>query len=183
MSSWRCEKCQCEVPTSVEERRETFPVRSVDIEILSKVRVCEICGSDVYDRELDSANLDSAYELYRRRYGAPTPSEIRSLREKYGLSQRGLSSLLGWGEVTIHRYEKGSVPDEAHSRILQLLQSPENMLTIFERTGDRLPDSTRSALRDRLERLRIEEAPAKMSALVDLISRGKSAGDLTGKDS
>lgn len=157
-------------------------MHSVDIEVMSEVRVCEICGSDVYDRELDSANLDSAYDLYRSRYGAPTPSEIRSLREKYGLSQRGLSSLLGWGEVTIHRYEKGSVPDEAHSRILQLLESPENMLSIFERTGDRLPVSTRSALRERLDRLRIEEAPAKMLALVDLVARGKSEGDLTGED-
>ena len=49
--------------TSVVERQETFPVRDVSVTIMTQVRICQQCGADVYDRELDSRSLDRAYAL------------------------------------------------------------------------------------------------------------------------
>jgi len=65
-----CEKCG-PVPaerTTTEERRETFSVRGAPISLLTKVRVCS-CGRAIYDRNLDSRNIDAAYDLYRAQFG------------------------------------------------------------------------------------------------------------------
>jgi DNA-binding transcriptional regulator YiaG len=70
-----------------------------------------------------------------------SPAEIVSLRETYGLTQRGLSNLLGMGEVTIHRYENGSIPDEANNQLLQMLQDPWNMQRLLKERGSQLPRS------------------------------------------
>src|ERR1700684_607030 len=99
--------------TRIEKRQETYPVKGEDTSILADVRVCSKCGQDVFDKELDGGNLRKAYDIYRAAHGIITAEEIGLLREKYGLSQRGLGNLLGWGEVTIHRYENGSLPDES----------------------------------------------------------------------
>ncbi len=38
-------------------------MRNVPITIVTQVRICSVCGADVYDRDLDSASLDRAYAL------------------------------------------------------------------------------------------------------------------------
>lgn len=176
MSRFYCDKCKGEVETRLIKRKEVFPVRSEDTKVQSTVRICRACGSDIYDRGLDSANLEAAYDAYRRKHGILAPSEICNLREKYGLSQRSLSALLGWGEVTIHRYENGSLPDEAHSRLLQLLGDPENMWRLYEKMGDRLPAQYRLRLREKLDEFRAREAPTKVLSLLDIMSRRVSPG-------
>jgi hypothetical protein len=49
--------------TTVVERQETFPVHDVSVTIMTQVRICNQCGADVYDRDLDSRSLDWAYAL------------------------------------------------------------------------------------------------------------------------
>jgi hypothetical protein len=39
----------------------------------------------------------------------------------YGLSQTTFSRWLGWGDITVHRYESGSPQDSAHNETLMLL--------------------------------------------------------------
>jgi hypothetical protein len=38
-------------------------VRDVSVTIVVQVRICQQCGADVYDRDLDSRSLDRAYAL------------------------------------------------------------------------------------------------------------------------
>ncbi len=47
--------------TTIIERQETFPVRDVSVTIMTQVRICQQCGADVSDRELDARSLDRAY--------------------------------------------------------------------------------------------------------------------------
>ncbi|MEW6046801.1 MAG: helix-turn-helix domain-containing protein [Bacillota bacterium] len=47
------------------------------------------------------------------------------LREKYGPSQQQLAKLLGWGRVTVQRYEKGSLQDIARDLLLRQLEDPQ----------------------------------------------------------
>jgi DNA-binding transcriptional regulator YiaG len=117
---------------------------------------------------LDSNNLKTAYDIYRKKHGILTPTDIQALRHKYGLSQRGFSTLLGWGEITIHRYENGSLPDEAHSRLLQFLDDPENMWKLYAERGDCLPIQARTMLRKRLAQFRLQEASGKIMNLLEL---------------
>ena len=62
-----------------------------------------------------------------------TSGQIRSIREKYGISQSDLCTLLGWGGKTITRYESHQVQDKAHDTILKKIdQDPEWFLTLLD---------------------------------------------------
>jgi putative zinc finger/helix-turn-helix YgiT family protein len=160
MTEYYCDRCNKRVPAHVEEREEEFPVKGEPTKVLSRVRICSVCGNDIFDEELDSATLCMAFDLYRSRHNLMFPSELKAMREHYGLSQRSLAALLGWGEVTVHRYENGSLPDEAHNQLLHLLKYPENMLRIAQMNGERLPASARRKLFARLEELIGKDAKA-----------------------
>jgi putative zinc finger/helix-turn-helix YgiT family protein len=140
--------------TRIVEREIELPVKGEPTKIKAKVRICDECGGECYDEELENALFKDAYDLYRQRHNIVSPEEIRAIREKYGLSQRGLAALLGWGEVTIHRYEGGSIADEAHNQLLHLLKYPENMLRIAQMNADRLSASARKKLLAKLGELK-----------------------------
>ncbi len=161
MEDFHCEQCGRSVPTCVEERRETFPVKGEPVEVRCHVRVCAECGNDIYDKDLDSASLEAAYRIYRERHNIISPAEIVSLRGRYGLSQRGLATLLGWGEITVHRYENGSLPDQAHNNMLKLLRDPKNMAEIFTENSHRLPERARNKAEEKLESLKDDEESSR----------------------
>jgi len=145
-----CDRCKKETEGIVKKKEEIFPVRGEKIKILSNVPVCKICGSEVFDEKLDEENLKLAYDKYRKKHNLLSPSQIKEIREKYGLSQRGLSKLLGWGEITLHRYESGSIQDEAHDKMLKLISHPQNMMKILEENTHRLSESEREKLKEKI---------------------------------
>lgn len=157
-----CETCGPINKTRVEKRLETYPVKDEDTNIPADVHVCAHCGEAVYDRALDSKNLQAAYNLYRHKHHIITPDEIRFMRESYGLSQRSLGALLGWGEITIHRYENGSLPDDAHNQVLRFIQDPFNMERMVKTYGHRLHQAARRRLTVRLAHRLNKEAPEKV---------------------
>ena len=124
-----CEECGKEVETRIITKTETYTVCKENIEVDAEVLVCAECGEGFYCEELDNATLLRAYSEYRRRHKLLFPEEIKKIREQYGLSQRGFSKLLNWGDKTIFRYENGSIQDKAHNSLLLFLRNPENMKT------------------------------------------------------
>jgi len=68
---YSCENCGRIDPrqTRIEVREETYSVKGKPITLPATVRVCESCCEAVYDRELDSRNIDNAYDLYRAQFG------------------------------------------------------------------------------------------------------------------
>lgn len=78
-----------------------------------------------------NANLLNARNQYRLSRGLLTSDEIVAIREQYGLSQVDLSKLLGWGEVTISRYESKAIQDEAYDNILRMIQKDALMTYKF----------------------------------------------------
>lgn len=78
-----------------------------------------------------NANLLNARNQYRIRHELLTSNEIVKIREQYGLSQVDLSKLLGWGEVTISRYESKAIQDEAYDNILRMIKSDALMTYKF----------------------------------------------------
>lgn len=143
-----CPNCGEDRPLREERRREPYHVRGESIEVDADVLVCTACGEDVAEPTRDDRTLRAAYDEYRRRYSMLSPERIRELRERYGLSQRGLARLLGWGEITIHRYENGALQDAAHDQVLQQLDDPRFVLSLLERYGDRLTPRERETVRN-----------------------------------
>lgn len=117
-----CEYCNSKNDTRLELREESFNVRGVSIKINSEVRVCIVCNNPVFDEYLDGLNINKAFEVYRKEHQLMTKEEIVDIRKKYGLSQRGLATLLGWGPATVARYETGAIPSNSHHLVLMNLR-------------------------------------------------------------
>jgi transcriptional regulator with XRE-family HTH domain/uncharacterized phage-associated protein len=77
------------------------------------------------DEELDTLNLNQAYNQYREKYRIPFPDAIRSIREKYGLSAAKMSEVLGFGTNIYRQYEAGEVPSISNARLIELAKDPE----------------------------------------------------------
>jgi len=129
---------------------ETFPVRGEDTEVETQVAVCPECGDDLSIEELDRLALEKAFAEYRLRHGLLSPEEIRQIRERYGLSQRAFALVLGWGEITVHRYEAGSLQDPAHDTQLRMAADPRNMALLLSTNGGRLSPKQRARLEEAL---------------------------------
>jgi putative zinc finger/helix-turn-helix YgiT family protein len=179
-SEFVCETCGPVGGTRVERREESYPVNGEDTTVSAHIRVCCQCGQDLFDRNLDSKNLQTAFDLYRRRHNIISPLKIRAMRERYGLSQRSLGALLGWGEVTIHRYEHGSLPDDAHNQVLQFIEDPFNMQYISDRYGYRLRKATLGRLTERLSELLNQQTADKVVQVLMQSANPKKVDIFTG---
>ena len=97
------------------------------VNVEENVAICNECGKDLFVPEIENENLKRLYAKYRDLTGTISSEEIIKFREKYDLSQRELVSLLGWGKMTINRYERGALPSKSHSDILKGIISNEEM--------------------------------------------------------
>lgn len=69
-------KCDREVDTEVRRIKETWPIKGENIEIVSNVRFCKVCGEDIWDDKLDGENLKNAFDKYRKIHNIPKTHSI-----------------------------------------------------------------------------------------------------------
>ena len=167
MKHLECFECGAIVDPRIEERNEILPVRGEDTEVIAQVAVCPECGSDMSVEELDDATLIAAFNLYRQRHGLMTPEEMRALRARYGVGVKPFSLLLGWGEITLHRYETGSLQDAAHEAGLRMAEDPANIRVLLTANGHRLTTRQRGRLEAHLAGIEAGTAAAEACALQD----------------
>lgn len=117
---------ECGTKGSVEEvsAQEEVVVRGESISVEARYWHCTSCKVEFENLE-NPDSLDSAYREYRKRHNMLQPEEIRELRKRYDLTQAELARLLGFGSVTVARYENGALQDEAHDNALKLLNDPK----------------------------------------------------------
>ncbi|MDP2181851.1 MAG: DUF4065 domain-containing protein [Actinomycetota bacterium] len=151
MQELECFECGRLVTPRIEERLQTLPVRDEPTEVLAKIGVCPECGADMSVEEFDNATLVAAFNSYRQKHGLMAPEEIHRLRKRYGLGVRPFSLLLGWGEITLHRYESGSLQDAAHEAGLRLAEEPANIRILLGANGHKLTARQRARLEAHLQ--------------------------------
>ena len=115
-----CPYCKKEVEYKI-EKRDIKDFRGIKINTYENVAVCKECHQDLYVNEIEEKNNERIYELYREKAKIIKPQDIIDLREKYDISQRELTAILGFGKMTINRYERGGVPTKAQSDYIKLL--------------------------------------------------------------
>lgn len=142
----------CEKKTSLELIRTTegIDVRGEKIEVEITYYRCLDCGEEFEDPRSNDDPLDKAYREYRRRHSMTQPEEIKSLRKRYGLTQSEMSKLLGWGAVTLSRYENGALQDATHEKTLRLAMEPQNLSKLIEESPGALSEEKRSHLLEEL---------------------------------
>lgn len=176
-----CAKCNKLSEVNIKTILESFSVKGEKIDITAEVAVCNDCGAEVFNQDLDEKNLSLAYSIYRKNHNLLSPTEIANIRKKYLLSQRALSLLLEWGEVTIHRYESGSIQDPAHNEVLILIDDPRNMKELFEKNNQFLNTSIRERLRKKIDELMGSDIKPKFRISLDeFLSSEQIANEFSG---
>ncbi|MBR4309109.1 MAG: type II toxin-antitoxin system MqsA family antitoxin [Oscillospiraceae bacterium] len=128
-----CPNCGCDTQSVVQFVSETYPVKGENITIEAEVRFCTCCKTDIWDEDLDNINLKKAFSEYRKNHDLLSPEEIRSIREKYSVSQTTFARILGFGDKTITRYENGSLADATHNNLIYLVRNPDAYADLLEK--------------------------------------------------
>lgn len=162
-----CPVCEVGRDLTYGEMDEILKVRGEDINVTSKVHYCPEGNHYFYDVEDEEEKFQIAYREYRKRKGLLQPEEIRQIREQYGLSQKNFARLLGWGDITIHRYESGAIQDTVHNGFLSLIKDFDNFKKFFfEKKNFIEPEIVR-----KIEEKIVEIEKARNSQTFDLLVR------------
>jgi len=140
-----CPNCEKETELEVVRIKEIVEVRGEPIEVDVEYTKCVECGEE-FENTRGSDALALAYEVYRHKHDMLQPGQIRDWRKQYGLTQNELSQILGWGGVTLSRYENGALHSESHEKILRLVMEPHNLMKLIEEAPDALPEIKRERL-------------------------------------
>src|SRR5574344_1494012 len=77
-------------------------------------------GDEIFDRQIEIDNDIKLYDLYKKQTNLLTSKDIKIIRNKYMLTQKDFSLIIGLGEISIHRFENGSIQIEGVDSIIRL---------------------------------------------------------------
>jgi putative zinc finger/helix-turn-helix YgiT family protein len=174
-----CPECEKETELMEFETVEEFEIRGKKIPIELTLLKCDESGHLFYDPDSDDDPLDRAYRAYRKHEGLLQPEEIKEARLSYGLTQRELSGILGWGGATLSRYENGALQSEAHDTLVRLSMKPDNLFDLIKQNEATLSKETSKRLIAQLQdRLRLEQRP--FMRLMEMMLVDYEADELSG---
>jgi len=127
-----CPYCERVTQQELITLSEKYKVRNKEIEVLSSHHECNECENEIED--IESADpLMEAYAIYRDIEGYVQPQELVDFRHKYDLTQKELSHMLGFGAVTLSRYENGALQTDAHNVSLVMAMQPNSLKMLVEK--------------------------------------------------
>ena len=121
-------------------------------------------GAEIFDRNVEIENDKRLYDIYKKQNNLLTNSEIKKIRQKYGLTQKEYALVIGVGEVTVHRFENGAIQTEAIDSIMKLSNDPDNMAFLLLQNRRNIDESLYSLLLQRIRELQT----LKRHALVEI---------------
>lgn len=146
-----CPYCEAKRDVETVNTNETVEIKGERYDIPVTYYKCMTCKGE-FDEPAGPDPLEKAYSEYRSRHGMLQPEDIREFRKRHGLTQNELGKLLGWGVVTLSRYENGALQDEAHDKQIRLAMNPRNLIELIRETPGALDDKKRASLIDDLRK-------------------------------
>ena len=127
-----CPFCDKEHNITMKETYSECYIKNEKIEYIEINYYCDNYDEEFADGKLIDQNLQRARDQYRIKHKLLTSFQIKELREKYKLSQSDLSLILGWGEITITRYETKEIQNENYDIVLRsLIDNPYKLYDYF----------------------------------------------------
>jgi len=151
-----CSRCATTRDVEVIEREEKVTIKGKEITFVAHFSRCTVCGEEFEGPGQLNENLDAAREAYARLYESPSPEELVALRSRYGASQKAFGAILGFGELTMNSYEKGSPPDPTNRLLLKLAADPCTFKAMYDINSSKI---------GAIQRRRIEESEGFLEAL------------------
>ncbi len=121
-----------DIETSRVEDRFLYGDGPDAVEIVAEVplRTCGSCGFHFLDGEAE----DAQHEAVCRHVGVLAPVQIRTLRERLGLTRAAFAKLTRLGEATLARWERGAlIQTGAYDQFLYLLHNDRNVQSLRDR--------------------------------------------------
>jgi putative zinc finger/helix-turn-helix YgiT family protein len=107
------------------KEKMALPYRKDQFEILYHTFECVDTNERFTNDELDLINTNQVYNSYREKYGIPFSEEIQAIREKYEVSAKKMSEILGFGSNAYRLYESGEIPSVSNGRLIASIKEPE----------------------------------------------------------
>ena len=125
----------CGTPMRERASRLKLPVNGEEIAVTESPHLSGPKCHEVVLRVDDARRLRRrALEIYRRKYGLLSADDIRSIRERFGLTQAELARLLRLGANTISRWEAGrNVQTAAMDMLLRMIRDLPGSLDYLRR--------------------------------------------------
>ncbi len=129
-----CPFCEKLHEIEVYKRNTKSLVDEIPVEHQETYYYCPIEDEAFFTKHILGENLLAAKDSYRKTIGRLTSNEIKDIRKMYNLSQKEFSNMLGWGDVTVQRYEKKSIQDETYDeKMRMLIENPQKALKELEK--------------------------------------------------
>ncbi len=150
-----CPMCK-KHPAIIKIEKATTIIKDTSVEYDELVYFCSTLGEDDEDAyfippKVMDENMLRARNAYRQIKGLLTSDEIVEFRKKFNLSQVELARLLGWGDVTVSRYESKAIQDSTYDNELRMMmESPIMMLKMLEKNQSVFESDRYTAIKDKI---------------------------------
>lgn len=140
-------------------KNNNLRVRKVKVQVKDKIisydeyYLVDEFGEEIFNREIEIENDNRLYNTYKKQKNLLTSTEIKEIRKKYGLTQKEYAFIIGVGEITIHRFEKGAIQTEAVDSIMRLSNNPNNMYFLLLKNKNNITDSLYKSTLNKVQEL------------------------------
>jgi len=117
---------------------ETYTFRKEKYTVKRFYYQCVDTGRTFSNAEVDDKVMADLYAQYRERHGIPSPTDLRGLRERYGLSAHIMSKIAGIGINQYGLYENGEMPTLVIGLRLASLFDRTSLLKSIENAREKL---------------------------------------------
>ena len=141
-----CPLCEKTHKVKVYEEEAKVLIKNIPVEYKEIYYLCSESNEEFYPEKIMDENLTKARDAYKSLRSLLTSSEIKEIRNYYGLSQKELSNLFGWGDITIQRYENKAIQDETYDEVLK--RAKDDPMFVFDELKKHKDKFTLDRLKD-----------------------------------
>lgn len=122
----------------------TFVIYGTEVPVNHLFYRCTSCGEEQVTEDLAASVQAEAARIYRKRFNFLSGAEIRSIRERLGLTQEQLESALGIGAKSLARWENEKVlQNRSVDDLIRLIdRDPSALRFLAQIHGTDLPENT-----------------------------------------
>jgi len=139
MNDKKCPVCESEQVIQLEEN---VPLKAGDVEreMVMLTTECQSCGCSFYTQEQERFNKRQRLAFRKHAEGLLTGEQIRTIRQRHGLTQKQAAEIFGGGPVAFAKYEADDVAQsQAMDRLIRVFdQLPVARAMLL---GDAVPTS------------------------------------------
>ena len=140
-------------------KKNNLRVRKVKVQVKDKTisydeyYLVNELGEEIFNRQIEIENDNRLYNIYKKQKNLLTSTEIKEIRKKYGLTQKEYASIIGVGEITVHRFEKGAIQTEAVDSIMRLSNNPNNMYLLLLKNKNNITNALYESTLNKVQEL------------------------------